>query len=146
MPNAAAFEVVADYVEALARRDNTQMDKLRAADFVLDFVYADAFAVRPMSGEETRTFWPAWFVGFPEMDFVVERAIAAAAVVVVQWTFIGTQSGPLNPPVFEAARPATGRTVRFRGVSIYDVADGLIQRETAYIDLATLFVELGVKL
>lgn len=146
MTNATAFEIVADYVEALARRDNAQMDKLRAPDFVLDFVYADAFAVRPMSGEETRDFWPAWFVGFPEMDFVVSRSIAAADVVVVQWTFIGTQSGPLNPPVFEEPRAATGRTARFRGVSIYDVADGLIQRETAYIDLATLFVELGVKL
>lgn len=139
----SAFDVVADYVEALAQRDPEQMDKLRAADFILDFVYADAFQVQPLSEEQTRNFWPAWFAGFPEMDFAVTRSIAGPDVVIVQWTFTGTHTGALNPPVFETARAATGRTVRFRGVSIYDVQEGLIQRETAYIDLATLLVELG---
>lgn len=142
----SAFDVVADYVEALANRDHASMNKLRADDFVLDFVYADAFETEPLSDEQTRNFWPAWFAGFPEMDFAVTRSIAAPDVVVVQWTFAGTQSGPLNPPVFEEARAATGRTVHFRGVSIYDVQNGLIQRETAYMDLATLLVELEVQL
>lgn len=146
MTTPSAFDIVAAYVEALAQSNNTQMAKLRAPDFVLDFVYADAFEQQPLSDEQTRNFWPAWFAGFPEMDFAVTRSIAAPEVVVVQWTFTGTHSGPLNPPIFEEAREATGRTVRFRGVSIYDVQDELIQRETAYMDLATLFVELGVQL
>lgn len=145
MNTPTSYDVVADYVEALAQRDNARMDQLRAADFVLDFVYADAFEQQPLSDEQTRDFWPAWFAGFPEMDFAVTRSIAAPEVIVVQWTFTGTQSGPLNPPVFEERREATGRTVRFRGISVYDVKDGLIQRETAYMDLATLFVELGVE-
>jgi hypothetical protein len=34
----------------------------------------------------------------------------------------------------------------FRGVSIYDISAGLIQRETAYMDLATIMVELEVDL
>ena len=44
--------------------------------------------------------------------------------------------------IFERGLEPTGRTVRFRGVSVYDVSDGLIQREAMYIDLATLMVEL----
>lgn len=143
MTTPSAFDVVADYVAALAQRDHTQMDRLRTADFVLDFVYADAFQTQPLSDEQTRDFWPAWFAGFPEMDFAVTRSIAAPTVVVVQWTFTGTHTGTLHPPIFEKQRPATGRTVRFRGVSLYDVQEGLIQRETAYVDLATLLVELG---
>ena len=142
----SAYDVVADYVEALGRRDHEGMDALRAATFVLDFVYADAFEDQPLSDEQTGDFWPAWFEGFPEMDFAVTRAIAGAEVVVVQWTFSGTHAGPLNPPIFREARPATGHTVRLRGASIYDVQEGLIQRETAYIDLATLLVELGMAL
>ncbi len=142
----SALAVVAAYVEALARQDSQRMEQLRAADYVLDFVYADAFAERPLSQEETRRFWPVWFAGFPEMDFAVTRTIAAPAVVVVEWTFMGVQTGALEPPVFETRREATGRTVRFRGVSLYDVLDGQIQRETAYLDLATLLVELGVAL
>ena len=41
---------------------------------------------------------------------------------------------------------ATGKTIRLRGVSVFDLHQGLIQRETLYLDLATLFVELGVTL
>ena len=81
----------------------------------------------------------------PEMDFEVTRTIAAEKVVVTQWVFTGTNSGPLGSPIFESGREPTDRTIRFRGVSIYDVHGGLIQRETTYMDLATLMVELGVE-
>ena len=63
-----------------------------------------------------------------------------------QWTFTGTNSEPLGPPVFEQAFAPAGRTVMFRGVSIYDISDGHILRETSYMDLATIMVELGVEL
>ena len=79
------------------------------------------------------------------MDFEVTRTIAAEKVVVTQWVFTGTNSGPLESPIFESRREPTDRTIRFRGVSIYDVRGGLIQRETTYMDLATLMVELGVE-
>lgn len=124
MTNPTAFDLVADYVEALAQRNHAQMDKLRTPEFV----HGDAFADQPLTGEQTRDFWPAWFAGFPEMDFAVTRAIAAPDVVVVQWTFMGTHSGPLEPPIFAQHHEPTGRTVRFRGVSIYDVQDGDSQR------------------
>jgi hypothetical protein len=38
----------------------------------------------------------------------------------------------------------TGKTIRLRGVSVYDIQDELISKETMYIDFATLWVELGV--
>ena len=83
---------------------------------------------------------------FPEMDFEITRIIAAESVVVVQWTFTGTNSEPLEPAVFGRQIEATGRTIRLRGVGVYDVREGLIQRETLYFDYATLWVELGVEL
>ena len=74
------------------------------------------------------------------------RTIAAETVVVTQWTFTGTHSGPLGPLFPGATDRPLGSTIRLRGLSIYDIGDGLIQRETAYIDMATLMVELGVEL
>jgi steroid delta-isomerase-like uncharacterized protein len=132
-------------VAALASADSERMNALRSQDFVLDFVYSDAFESGPLSEKETEAFWPAWFAGFPEMDFEVTRTIAAEKVVVTQWVFTGTNSGPLGSPIFKSGREPTDRTIRFRGVSIYDVHGGLIQRETTYMDLATLMVELGVE-
>jgi hypothetical protein len=79
------------------------------------------------------------------MDYEVTRTIAAETVVVVQWTFTGTHQGTLGTPVLDPPLPPTGRTIRLRGVSVYDLQDLLLQRETMYIDLATLWVEMGVK-
>lgn len=141
-----ALSVVAAYVAALTSADSAAMSQLRTEDFVLDWVHGDAFEDTPLSASHTATFWPAWFAAFPEMDYEVTRTIAAETVVVTEWIFTGTQANPLGPPVFDPAIAATGRTIRFRGVSVYDVVNGRIQRETTYLDLATLFVELGIQL
>jgi steroid delta-isomerase-like uncharacterized protein len=142
----SALDVTSAYVAALAARDSARMMSLRAPGFVLDFVHGDASEADPLSAEDTMQFWSAWFVAFPDLDYQVTRTIVAETVVVTQWTFTGTNSGPLGPPVPGVSASPLGSTVRLRGVSIYDVGAGLIQRETAYIDLATLLVELGVEL
>ena len=146
MPAISSLDVTAQYVAALAARDTARMNALRTTDFELDFVYGDAFASEPLSSEETKQFWPSWLVGFPEMDYEVTRTIAADEVVVTQWVFTGTHKKPIGPPVFDPPVEPTGRTIMFRGVSIYDVGKGLIERETTYMDLATIMVELGVEL
>ena len=140
-----ALEVISNYMAAMVEQDSETMDKYRTADFVLDWVHGDAYEDSVLSAAEAAQFWPAWFAGFPEMDYEVTRTIAAETVVVTQWTFTGAHTQPLGAPIFEPALATTGRTIRFRGVSVFDVADGRIQRETTYIDLATLMVELGAE-
>ncbi len=142
----SALDVTSEYVAALVARDSARMKALRSPDFVLDFVHGDASEARPLSAEETMQFWSAWFVAFPELDYDVTRTIVADTVVVTQWTFTGTNSGPLPPLGIASQSISAGKTIRLRGVSVYDINEGLIQRETAYIDLATLMVELGVEL
>ena len=104
----------------------------------------DAFESGPLGSQETRTFWPAWFAAFPEMDYRVERTIAAETIVVTEWVFLGVHSGPLEHPIFDVRIEPSGRTIRLRGISVYDVDAGLICCETTYVDLSTLYVELGV--
>jgi steroid delta-isomerase-like uncharacterized protein len=141
-----SLDAVSGYAAALAAGDSEGMDALRAPDYALDLVQRDAFEQGTLSHQEMRAFWPSWFASFPDMDYQVTRTIAADAVVVTQWVFMGTNTGPLTAPVFGRDREPTGRTVRLRGVSIYDVHEGLIRSEALYLDLATLFVELGVTL
>ena len=142
--DSSAFEVVSKYVTALAAQDTETMKSFHADEFMVDWVYGDVFENPPSSAEESNKFFPAWFAGFDERDYEVKRTIAAEEVVVTEWVFTGTHTGPLGPPVFEERLDPTGRTIQFRGVTIYDVADGLIERETIYLDLATLIVELGM--
>lgn len=142
----SALQVVSEYTAAMAARDSARMESLRAQDFEMDFVHGDAAEREPLSAEDTRMFWSFWFVAFPELDWEVTRTIAAENVVVTQWTFTGINSGPLDASILESPVEPTGRTIQLRGASFYDVSEGLIQRETAYMDLATLMVELGVEL
>ncbi len=144
--NLSALEVTSRYVSALAEQDFEGMNTLRAPGFVLDFVYGDASESEPLSSEETKQFWPSWLSGFPELDYEVTRTIVAEDVVVTQWIFTGTHAERLGPPIFDPPVAPTGRTIMFRGVSIYDIDADLIQRETTYMDLATIMVELGVEL
>jgi hypothetical protein len=51
----SALEVVSEYSAALAARDSERMKSLHSPDFVLDWVYADAFENPPRSAEETRS-------------------------------------------------------------------------------------------
>ncbi len=145
MSHPSAFDVVSQLVAAMATQDTESMESLHAEGYVVDWVYGDAFENPPASGEETAAFFPAWFRGFGEVDYEVKRTIAADEVVVTEWVFTGTHTGPLGPPVFEEQLEPTGRTIQFRGATVYDVNEGLIQRETIYMDLATLIVELGAR-
>ena len=143
--NPSAFEIVSQFVAALSAQDSKTMKSLHANDFIVDWVYGDAFENPPSSADDSAQFFPAWFAGFDEIDYEVKRTIAADEVVVTEWVFTGTHTGPLGPPIFEERLEPTGRTIQFRGVTIYDVSEGLIQRETIYMDLATLIVELGAR-
>ena len=108
------------------------------------WVHGDMFADIPLTHERANQFWSVWFAAFEEMDYEVTRTIAAENVVVTQWTFTGTHTGSLDTLVFDLPQEPTGKTIRLRGVSVYDIEGEFIQRETMYIDLATLYVELGV--
>ena len=139
-----SLALIAAYSAAIADSDSASANALHTEDYVLDLVHRDAFGSLPISDSRTEAFWPSWFASFPELDYQVTRTIASEAVVVTQWVFRGTNTGPLTAPIFESSMEATGRTIQFRGCSIYDIVQGLIQKETMYIDLGSVLVELGV--
>ena len=142
----SSLEVASAYVAGLATQDSQALQSLRSDDFTLEFVHGDAFETPPYSAEVAQEFWPRWFAAFPEMDLEVLRTIASEEVVVSQWIFTGTNSGPLVGMFGVERIEATGKTVRLRGVTFLDIYSGLIQKETTYFDVASLLVELNVQL
>ncbi len=145
-PGRTTLDIISAYWSALAAGDGARMSDLHGEDYVLDLVHRDAFASKPISDERTSTFWPSWFDSFSDMDYQVARTIAAESMAITEWIFRGAHTGPITPPVFERRMAATGRTIQFRGATFYDIQHGLIQRETIYLDLGTVLVELGVML
>jgi predicted ester cyclase len=100
------------------------MHSLRSPEFVPDLVAADASEDRLRSDRETKRSWASWFAGFSKMDYEVTRTIAAEEVVVTQWVFTGTHTGPLEPTVFGRRVEPTGRTIQFRRAASARLARG----------------------
>lgn len=142
----SSLAIASAYVSALANQDGQALQSLRSDDFTLEFVHGDAFETPPYSAQMAQEFWPRWFAAFPEMDLEVIRTVAADEVVVTQWIFTGTNSGTLEGMFGVERIEPTGNTVRLRGVTFLDIESGLIRKETTYFDVASLLVELDVRL
>ncbi len=140
------LSIVTEYLHAISIVDVERMIALQTEGFILDFVHRDAFAQEPFKQEEASSFWTAWFRAFPELDIQVTRTIVANPLVVTEWIFTGTHAGWLGPPIFENGIPPTGKTIRFRGISIYELDRRRIKCLQMYLDMATVLVELGAQL
>ena len=74
----------------------------------------------PPSYEAYRDGCLMYLTAFPDLRFTVEAMIAEGDEVAVRWTATGTQQGEL------LGMPASGKTARWAGMTIYRVADGKV--------------------
>jgi steroid delta-isomerase-like uncharacterized protein len=75
---------------------------------------------------------------FPDLQLLVEDVVVQDNCVALSWILCGTHRGRLMNI------PATGRTVRVKGVSIMTIADGRITRTRRVWDLAGLLRAFGL--
>jgi len=145
MHKPSALEIATQYGAAIIARDSKSLHALRSKDCITDWVHEDAFRYRPDTAQQATDRYEALFVAFPDLNLEVTRTIAGEEVVVQEWTLTGTNKGTLAPPLLRnrSADP-TGHRFILRGISVLDISNGLIQRETIYLDNATWLVELGI--
>lgn len=77
---------------------------------------------------------------FPDIRTQTEDLIAEGDKVVERWTQTMTHTGA---PFFIGNLPASGKTVRVTGISIYRLADGKIVEHWADMDFFGVMVQLG---
>jgi predicted ester cyclase len=75
---------------------------------------------------------------FPDLQATIEDAIAEGDKVVVRKSWTGTHEGE-----FMGAAP-TGKRVKFEGIVIWRIEDGLLAERWATIDRFALMQQLGV--
>ena len=96
--------------------------------------------------EEVRAFAEKFRAAFPDLNFWgTADLIAEGDYVVGQWEGGGTHIGPAfdDMPV-GSLPPATGKTMRFTGVTILKVEKGLISEEIGLDDGVTVLQQLGL--
>lgn len=90
-------------------------------------------AIGPAGQKERLALFRA---AFPDTAVTVGRLGVTATIAVLRWTASGTHRGTL------LGRPATGRSVTWKGTTIYCLAGGKIEDEWGNVDLAGLLRQL----
>ena len=96
--------------------------------------------------DEVRAFATTFRAAFPDLAFGgTADLIAEGDYVVGQWIGGGTHSGGAFEDMPIGALPAnTGKTMRFTGISILKVENGLITEELGLDDGVTVLQQLGL--
>jgi steroid delta-isomerase-like uncharacterized protein len=79
---------------------------------------------------------------FPGSRFEVENAVESGDQVVLEGTWIGRHTGPMQLPDGRTL-PATGREVRAPFATVFRLRNGKLVAHRAYWDLASFMAQLG---
>ena len=80
---------------------------------------------------------------FPDARYVVESFVEDGNTFADEWTFTGTNTGPLRLPDGTEI-PATGKPVEIKGMELVEVRDGKIVVDNLYYDFMTAVAQLGL--
>src|SRR5918999_4965077 len=103
-----------------------------AACFAEDGEIVDPFGTT-RGRQEIAEYWRKNFEAFPDLRLTVERTYESGDTAIDEWTFTGTQTGPIVTPEGQEI-PATGRQVQMSGADFATVAGGLVTSNRAYFD------------
>ncbi len=87
--------------------------------------------------EELGVAFGRFHAAFPDLHIALDDVIAAGDRVAARWTATGTHRGEL------AGIPATGRAVRWGGIDVYRLDDGMIVEWWRNDDFVGLLHQLG---
>ncbi len=123
--------------EQLVRR---YFDDLDADFYSEDAELHDISQPRPLRGRQAIRAFLAMYLGeaFPEGAYEVNHVFADEQGAAVEWTFRGSNTGPLM------GVPASLRAVEFSGVSVYRIDRGRFTHARIYYDSATVAEQLGL--
>ena len=111
--------------------------------FTPGIVYDEVSTNRKARGvDEVLSLWKGWATAFPDSKATFENAHVSGNTVILEVTWRGRQTGPLQTATGEI--PATGKPMEMRACQIVDVVDGKTQQIRQYFDIATMMAQLGV--
>jgi steroid delta-isomerase-like uncharacterized protein len=108
-----------------------------------DFVYDEVATGRKVQGaDETIALWQGWATAFPDSRATFHHELASGNMVVLEHSWNGTHSGPLQTPT--GTIPATGKSINLRACAVVDIAGDRARLQRHYFDMATLLRQIGV--
>ena len=141
-PAPTAAELQERALAALDAATKKRDPKARAAAYSAGAVFV---WLTPQGQAEVRgraaleKFFADTYASFPDLTFANVRVLSNDEVVATQWIATGTQRSEFD------GHPASGKPLGVHGLSLSWIdADGLVEREHAYWDGATIAAQIGL--
>jgi steroid delta-isomerase-like uncharacterized protein len=106
-----------------------------AVQWMHDGLFEGVDAIRERLGRD--------LIAFPDAKYIVESFVEDGSRFADEWTFTGTNSGPLRLPDGSEI-PPTGQPVQIKGMELVEVRDGKIVVDTLYYDFMAAVTQLGL--
>lgn len=117
-------------------------DAVRAS-ISADFAYDEVATGRKAQGiDDVIALWQGWATALPDSKAAISSALVSGDAVVLEVTWQGTHTGPLQTPAGPIA--ATGKRINLRACAVTQVAGEKATGQRHYFDMATLLQQLGV--
>ncbi len=139
MPKQSVIDTAKAPIVAYNKKD---WDAVRAA-VAPRFVYDEVGTQRKTQGaDKLLAIWHAWARAIPDSKATFRNALVSGNTVVLEVTWRGTHTGPLQTPGGEIA--PTGNKFELRACQVVEVGAGKARVMRHYFDMATLMQQLGV--
>ncbi len=132
-------KIARQYTDNLNRHNNEANRSLLSDD-----TRTEASGERhPLNKDQTVKFNQRFIDAFPDLHFDVREIIAQGDHVVTTWVATGTHSAPLNLSA-GGSIPPTNKKVSIPGVTVSEVRNNKITRQTITWDRVTFFMQIGL--
>jgi steroid delta-isomerase-like uncharacterized protein len=109
----------------------------------VDAVYDEVGTSRRVQGAtDIVSCWQAWKQAMPDVKGAVGRAVTAGSTVLLEVTWTGTHTGPLQGPA--GTIPATGKHQTTRAGWVLNFDAGKVKESRHYFDMLSFLQQLGV--
>jgi steroid delta-isomerase-like uncharacterized protein len=115
------------------------------ASITPDIVYDEVASHRKAQGLDlVMALWRGWATAFPDSEATFHSALVSGNTVVLEVTWKGTHTGPMEMPKGPIA--ATGKRIEFRACNVVEIAveKGKVKLQRQYFDMGTILQQLGV--
>ncbi len=113
------------------------------ASITSDFVYDEVATHRKAKGaDEVMTLWKGWAEALPDSKATFHEVYVSGTTVVLELTWKGTHTGPLETP--DGPIAPTGKKIEIRACNVMKVAGEKVSMQRQYFDMATMLAQLGV--
>lgn len=131
-------DLLEQYVELYNAGDLDACMELYAADAV-QMMHDGIFEGR----SEIRDRLARDLTAFPDATYTVASFVEQGEAFADEWTFAGTQTGPLLLPD-GTQLPPTGKRVEIKGMELVRLRDGQIVVDNLYYDMVAALFQLGL--